>query len=733
MFRVMARIDELVKSVDDSRLRSSLQDAVQKLRRTRRFGLVFEEHIPEVIALPGLSLEPGGLAQVAGRSDGLYKVLSIDGTKSKIAPLGASRLDDPEPVDTSQLTPVIRFGEPIYPTLEHVGAVASGARDAPHHIVIESENYHGLQLLVHLYERQVDCIYIDPPYNSGATDWKYNNKFIDSHDAYRHSKWLSMMEKRLRLASRLLKRDATLVVTVDENEVCHLGLLLEQVFNSSRIQLVTIVTNTAGTTSPGQTSPTQFSRADEYAYFCRFGLAKPVPISGDLLSDTASQPQIWFPFHRARGINDRPSKRSNLVYPIVVSLETLQVKEIGPSLEERQRAGEQLGDLDEWLPDDILISDEYATVWPILDSGEMSVWQAGAETLRSLIDDGFFRIRFPRSPGPRPLVLSYIKKGNRKKVLDGVFKTVGYEESGARIIQTTEQDTVAKTVWKVPTHDARIYGTRMLRSLIGTNDFSYPKSPYAVLDTLKTVVGNTEDALIVDFFAGSGTTLHSTLMLNELDGGTRRCILVTNNEVDPKVEKQLRSRGLPTTSDEWRSRGIYDSITRPRVESAITGRGNDGKALIGKYVEPRDKQLAEGFEACADFLRLRYLDPEELIAENCFDSVHPLLWCAAGSVGSCPTAPLGQRLRGHEPGYLVPDGTVIPSGCRYAVLLRESRFADFARQLNAYGRVTHTWLHARSETSFVEMRAMLPGELTVSWLFRDILRHFDREGKGSLV
>ena len=722
----MAHLDELVKSVDDPGLRRELEQAVQKLRKTRRFGLVFEEHIPEVIALPGLPLEPGGLVQVSGRSDALYRVRSTDGDTTEIVPLGASQLDDSEAVSTSGLTPVLRFGEPVYPTLEHGGAVERSPRGAPHHMVIESENYHALQLLVHLYERQVDCIYIDPPYNSGATDWKYNNRYIEDKDAYRHSKWLSMMEKRLRLARRLLKHDATLVITIDENEVCHLGMLLEQLFTSSRIQLVTIVTNTAGATSPGQ-----FSRADEYAYFCRFGSAKPAPMSGDLLSDAASSPQIWFPFHRARGINDRPSKRANLVYPIIINPDTLRVEKIGPSLEERLGNGEDLGDLDTWHPDDEIDPAGFTTVWPVLDSGEMSVWQAGTETLKLLIDDGFFRVRWPRKESPRPFVLSYVKRGNRKKVLDGIFKTVGFDECGARIVQTTPQDTVAKTVWKVPKHDARIYGTTMLRTLIGQNDFSYPKSPYAVLDTLRAVVGNNCEALIVDFFAGSGTTLHSTLLLNDLDGGNRQCILVTNNEVDPKVEKELRERGLARDSDEWRGRGIFDSITRPRVEAVIAGRGRDGNALEGNYAEPQEKTLAEGFDASADFLLLRYLDPESLIAGDCFDAVHPLLWATAGAVGSCPTVHVGHQLEDHEPGYLMPDGTIIASGGRHAVLLRESRFGDFAAELGDYEQVTHVWLQAQSESSLSEMRALLPVQLKVSWLFRDVFRHFDREGRGS--
>src|ERR1043165_7276991 len=91
-------------------------------------------------------------------------------------------------------------------------------------------NFHALQLLEYLYAGQVDCIYIDPPYNTGARDWKYNNRYVDSQDGWRHSKWLSMMEKRLRLAGKLLKPSGVLVCMIDEHEVHPLALLLEELF-----------------------------------------------------------------------------------------------------------------------------------------------------------------------------------------------------------------------------------------------------------------------------------------------------------------------------------------------------------------------------------------------------------------------------------------------------------------------------------------------------------------------
>ena len=265
----------------------------------------------------------------------------------------------------------------------------------------------------------------------------------------------------------------------------------------------------------------------------------------------------------------------------------------------------------------------------------------------------------------------------------------------------------------------------MLRDLIGRNDFSYPKSPYAVLDTLRATVGHNKQALVVDFFAGSGTTLHAALLLNEIDGGSRRCVLVTNNEVSPKDETHRRGQGLETGSPEWTRRGIFNAVTRPRVTAAITGTNGHGNDVPGKYIDPPGKEVSSGFDASADFMRLRYLDPERLIAGDCFDAVHPLLWAASGCVGSCPTEPLDQQPSTHDPGFLLPDGSVIPSGCRYAVLLQESRFDRFAARLADHEDVTHVWLHTVTETAFIRMRARLPEHMEAARLFSDVHDHFN--------
>ena len=132
--------------------------------------------------------------------------------------------DSIEEISVSDLVSVAEFGDPIYPYLKPLDVLCNAPDNDLWHSVIEADNYHALQLLEYLYAGKIDCIYIDPPYNTGAKDWKYNNDYVDSSDSYRHSKWLSFMEKRLKLAKKLLNpKDSVLIVTIDEKEYLHLG------------------------------------------------------------------------------------------------------------------------------------------------------------------------------------------------------------------------------------------------------------------------------------------------------------------------------------------------------------------------------------------------------------------------------------------------------------------------------------------------------------------------------
>ena len=192
----MAAIHDLIAQIGDERLRERLAAEWARATRERKFGLVFEEHLPELLPLPKARPHKGDL--VAPRGGSLKDLWRVRGAKGgRLQCTRPQARADAPPEDSTEFEPaevmVVReFGEPIFPALVPVDAVANGGADAPWHTLIEADNYHALQLLEYLYAGQVDCIYIDPPYNTGARDWKYNNDYVDGNDAWRHSKWLSM-------------------------------------------------------------------------------------------------------------------------------------------------------------------------------------------------------------------------------------------------------------------------------------------------------------------------------------------------------------------------------------------------------------------------------------------------------------------------------------------------------------------------------------------------------------
>ena len=697
-------IDALLNRIDDDALRSELIARVDKLRDRREFGLVFEQHLPEVVVLPNHEIRRGTKVLLA--DDPSDKAMTVTAAKGKEVtvngPSGERKLAKDEVVAVAE------FGEPIYPGLKRLDSTRRAEGKAAH-VVIKAENYHALEALQFTHAGKVDCIYIDPPYNTGNRDWKYNNDYVDRNDSFRHSKWLSFIERRLRLARKLLTPDGTLVVTIDEHEVENLGLLLRQTYPEARVQLVTIVMNTAGQTSVGQ-----FSRADEYAYFCRFGNASAVAMPSDMLSGSKKPPQIWFPFHRSRGENDKPSKRKNLVYPIGIDPETLKVVGTGPSIQQRVQNGEiedSAEVIDAWLPSAEETVDGYPAVWPLLAPDELSVWQMNAKGLAALLENGFFRIRDGSDPDAvRRFVFAYVKSGNQKKTLDGTFATVGEEPCGARKIEPIPQSKTAKTVWKIPEHDARIYGTPMLELLVKKSGFKYPKSPYAVRDTLQSIVGDNKDAIILDFFAGSGTTAQSTFMLNEADGGRRQCILITNNEVDGGTQDALMEAGLRPGDPEFEARGLYDSVTHPRVVAALTGKNADGEPLEEEYVS--GKPLSEGFDENVEFLELEYLDPTAVELDQSFDAIAPLLWMRAGSHGEmlreCRDA------KGFRKTYAYTDN--------YGVLFDPSAFRSLLNELPDSAR--HVFVVTDSSAEFASIASKLPHGVEVAQLYENYLTTF---------
>jgi adenine-specific DNA-methyltransferase len=229
-----------------------------------------------------------------------------------------------------------------------------------------------------------------------------------------------------------------------------------------------------------------------------------------------------------------------------------------------------------------------------------------------------------------------------------------------------------------------------------------------VKDCLAAVVLQRPNALILDFFAGSGTTLHATCLLNAEDNGQRRVVLVTNNEVDDAKTRQLAKAGLYRGDAEFEDHGIFSQVTRPRCESVISGKRPDGTTVPGKHIGGRP--FSQGFEESVDFFKVEYLDADDIDLGTQFNAIHPSLWLAAGGVGSIDGS--------DEPDMLLPEKSP------YAILFREEKFRRFLKCVEKRPDITHVWIVTDSEDAFAEMRSQLARVTAVSMLYRDYLRNF---------
>lgn len=234
---------------------------------------------------------------------------------------------------------------------------------------------------------------------------------------------------------------------------------------------------------------------------------------------------------------------------------------------------------------------------------------------------------------------------------------------------------------------------------------------------LATVVGSRPHALIVDFFAGSGTTLHSTFLLNAIDGGARRCILVTNNEVDEQTASDMTKAKCYRGDPEFESMGIFQRVTAPRVKAAVTGRRSDGVSLTGKYKWAQGTPLSAGFPENIEFYDLQYLDPDDVDLGDQFRNIHPLLWLAAGGVGE------RENVSETRDFYIAPASP-------YGVLFKPSRLKRFLAALGSRPDVTHVWVVTDSEAAYAEACGSLPRHVVhTSQLYRDYLRTFQINGR----
>ena len=693
----MSALNDLISQIENEELRKRIQVEVDRLAKQKKFGLVFEEHMPECTPLFDVAVKRGSLVMLRGGDiKELYYVRSIDGENAVCVKKDGI---DEITVSVKDLVCVAEFGEPIYPYLKPIDSICNAPDSDLWHTLIEADNYHALQLLEYLYAGKVDCIYIDPPYNTGARDWKYNNDYVDNNDQYRHSKWLSMMQKRLKLAKKLLNpKDSVLIVTIDEKEYLHLGCLLEEIFPEAQMQMITSMTNKKGSTRQGA-----FCRRDEYLYILFLGditisKSNDDMISSEIKSSTAKA--IWNSLLRRGADGSSRRENPNLFYPFYISTADNSIVSVGEALPPETERNS--------------IEPIEGTVvgWPIRSDGSEGRWQVSAQNAREMIANGTMKAgRFNPSQGS--IAINYLKKGQLNDLANGVLVRTGTDSQGAGVFEYSESSNVQAepgTIWVRDSHDASIYGSTLLRQFLPGRRFPFPKSLYAVHDTIRFFTSNKPNALIVDFFAGSGTTLHAVNLLNAEDGGKRRCILVTNNEVSDTESKEMAAKGLKPGDTEWEALGIARYVTWPRTVCSIKGENIKGEPLKGNYIGS-DIPMADGFKANAAFFKLGFLDKNAVALGRQFKEMLPTLWMKAGAHGKCP-----------EIDSLELNMLVLPEN-KFAVLVDEKHYMEFVEEIDKHPEIETVFIVTDSEAGYRDMISGF-GDKQTYQLYRDYLDNF---------
>lgn len=337
--------------------------------------------------------------------------------------------------------------------------------------LIEGDNLASLKLLEKTHKGIIDMIYIDPPYNTGAKNWMYNNNYVDSYDLFRHSKWLSFMKNRLKIAKELLTNDGVLICAIDENELANLKLLLEENFgNYYDYVCVTIVHNPRGIQGKN------FSYTNEFAYFV-------IPKGKKIIGNRKIQDnEIDWRNLRDNGGESLRSDAKNCFYPILIK--NNKVIDFGAVLLDN-----------ETHPKQCEVKDGIEYIYPIDIQGIERKWRYARQSIEKI--KNILRVK--------------ITKGRKEIEIGKNYGTY-------------------RTVWIDPRYDSNEYGKKIINSLIPNCHFDFPKSLWNVYDCIYSVISNKKNSTVLDFFAGSGTTGHAVMEMNKEDGGTRKFILCTNNE-----------------------------------------------------------------------------------------------------------------------------------------------------------------------------------------------------------
>lgn len=588
-------------ATSDPATAKQLRRHIEVLQGRREFGLNFERHTPESVTLTGRPISVGDKVRflpergkVDARSDATWIVTAISGVRTaRMATLLDPRTKEEVSQPVEDLVFMADFRDPIYPGLVRSGDPLLLGGDKPVHMVINGENYHVLEALEFTSAGAIDCIYIDPPYNTGGkTSWLYNDKFVDKDDDYKHSKWLAFMERRLKLAKKLLKPTGVIMVSIGDDEQHRLRLLMDQTFGAGNhvAQLAVEMSTTSGPKTTNAQQGTIVKNV-EYVLIYRRSAAFDSEIRHTPLYDGVGK---W-DAHYTLWLNDDGTTGS--VYERLDN--EPEVREDIERFRLMRKNGKSKG--------------------KFIGAAGMDVLLLASESARAFVDGNLDRIGRLDSP---PV--------SGKDVDVPIGQWVEHRTDGRdyRLMRTS-----TGTLQQIYTLDRNYrrsddseprFGRTVIRgdlwrgfhadmgnvSSEGGVAFANGKKPMRLIEQLIRWANNSPDAVILDFFGGSGTTAHAVMAMNAADGGQRRCVIVTNNEVNKATALAMRRKGHRPGDPEWEAAGVCEAVTIPRLTNA-----------------------ANQTQSSIEFLKLTYENPALIELDLAYEKIAPLLWIRAGSQG----------------------------------------------------------------------------------------------------
>lgn len=668
---LLARVED-----NDPNTAKALRRHIDTLQNRRQFGLNFERHMPESVALTGRPVSVGDKVrflpprgEARAESGSTWTVTGISGPSgSRVAELFDPKTQETVSRDLVDLVFVADFRDPIYPGLKQSGERLLCGGDKPFHTVVNAENYHALEMMLYTHRGAVDLIYIDPPYNTGGkSSWLYNDSFVDNDDNYKHSKWLAFMERRLKVAREILKPSGAIMVSIGDDEQHRLRMLMDQVFGVDNHvnQLAVEMSTTSG---PKTTNAQQGTivKNIEYVLIYRKSAAFDAEVRHTPLYDGIEK---W-DSHYSLWLNEDGTTES-----------TYQ------RLDEEPKVREDIERLK-------LVHEKGKYKGRFVGASGMDVLLTASEHARKFIIENLHRIGRTDTP---PV------SGRAVEVPEGRWVEHRTDDRAYRLTKSSRGTllqiyTLDRNYRLSDDADSR-FGRTVIRgdlwrgfhadmgnvSSEGGVAFANGKKPVRLIRQLIRWANNSPDALIVDFFGGSGSTAHAVAAMNAEDGGRRRTIVVTNNEVNKESATRMRRNGLRAGDAGWEAEGVFQAVTIPRLTN-----------------------VAAETQANLEFFTLTYENPVLIELDLAFERIASLLWMRAGSEG--------RRIEQRCDTFDVAD--------TYAVLFNMDASRPFLAAVEQAESLRIAYIVTDDETQYQAVAGQLPEEIKPVRLYESYLRTF---------